>query len=202
MYKIYFYDRVIFLTNKADKRFAGESDLFYYYTTPAELKFLIDKFDKNTKHKAMIIFHTNLEELYSVFTSFFTVVNAAGGYVKNKIGDVLIINRLGKWDLPKGKVEEGEPIEQAALREVNEECGISNMVLVKPMARTYHTYHQNSSLHLKVTHWYEMYYDGNEVLTPQREEKIEKAIWIKPTEIYKLMDNTYLSLKDVFLTKN
>ena len=51
-------------------------------------------------------------------------VRAAGGIVTAPDGTMLLILRNGRWDLAKGKVEPGETLLQAALREVQEETGI------------------------------------------------------------------------------
>ena len=51
-------------------------------------------------------------------------VRAAGGIVTAPDGTMLLIQRNGRWDLAKGKVESGETLLQAALREVEEETGV------------------------------------------------------------------------------
>src|SRR4051794_41798920 len=52
-------------------------------------------------------------------------IRAAGGVVVDN-GRIAIVHRPkhGDWSLPKGKLDPGETWEQAALREVEEECGV------------------------------------------------------------------------------
>src|SRR5690606_30154599 len=104
-------------------------------------------------------------------------VIAAGGLVKNKDNEVLFIKRNGKWDLPKGRVERKEAIEDAAIRETEEETGVAELKIIKPLQITYHLFKRNGVTKLKETHWFEMFspYTGN--LTPQINEGITKVRW-------------------------
>ena len=52
---------------------------------------------------------------------------AGGGKVYNPKNEILFIFRNGKWDLPKGKAEAKETINLTALREVEEETGITGL---------------------------------------------------------------------------
>ena len=59
---------------------------------------------------------------------------SAGGVVLNKNGEVLIVNQHGNsWSLPKGHIEEGEEILEAAKRETYEESGIKNLTYIKDL---------------------------------------------------------------------
>ena len=104
---------------------------------------------------------------------------------------------MGKWDLPKGKVEKGEEIKVAAIREVEEECGISEINLLDELPATYHTYYHKGKDILKKTHWFKMQYNGNSITVPQLEEGITAVEWIAPNNIQKVVDNTYASVVDV-----
>src|SRR4051794_1665781 len=93
---------------------------------------------------------------------------AAGGLVTNEYNELLMIFRRGKWDLPKGKLDEGETIEQCAVREVEEETGIGNLELVKLVGITYHEYfdkHINTEVR-KETHWFAMRVNGKPIPVP------------------------------------
>jgi 8-oxo-dGTP pyrophosphatase MutT (NUDIX family) len=129
-----------------------------------------------------------------------TRINAGGGVVTNDNGEILLIYRNGHWDLPKGKQEKGESIESTAVREVEEECGISNLQLKDIICKTYHTYvNKEGELTVKSTYWYQMEYHGKDQTTrPQTEENIEQAIWVKPSELSDYLSNTYLSILEVF----
>ncbi len=142
----------------------------------------------------------NLEALWKRFLTFFQQISAAGGLVRNTHDEYLWIRRLGIWDLPKGKVEKNETTELAAIREVEEECGIHNLILGKFIAKTYHTYPMNGNIVLKTTYWYSMFYEGHEKLLPQTEEDITEVIWVKKPDLQKLLNNTYRSIKDLFET--
>ncbi|MBL4710742.1 MAG: NUDIX domain-containing protein [Flavobacteriales bacterium] len=137
---------------------------------------------------------------WAFFQKQYKCIEAAGGLVRNSDDQVLFIYRLGKWDLPKGKMEKGETPEQSAVREVEEECGISNLNLGKKLPDTYHIYYHKEQYVLKRTYWFEMGYAGNEELVPQQEEAIEKAIWVDPKQLNDQLSNTYASLKGVILT--
>ena len=65
----------------------------------------------------------DLDAAWSALRAHTTDVPAAGGLLTNDQGELLCIHRLGHWDLPKGKLEPGEILEEAAAREVQEECG-------------------------------------------------------------------------------
>jgi len=108
------------------------------------------------------------------------VVVAAGGYVVRPGGkepDVLLIYRRGAWDLPKGKLDKGETIAQCALREVQEEVGISKLRVLRPAGSTFHTYAEKGKFKLKTTYWYLME-TPETAFMPQAEEDIEAVAWV------------------------
>jgi len=137
----------------------------------------------------------NPSELWDLFTAQFKYIEAAGGVVLNESYEMLLIYRLDKWDLPKGKLEKGEKPKEAAVREVEEECGISNLLVKRELDSTFHIYYHKEKWVLKKTFWYEMSYSGKQDLIPQTEEAIEKAVWVKPNDLSDKLENTYASLK-------
>jgi len=124
-------------------------------------------------------------------------IKAAGGLVQNECGEYLFIFRNGKWDLPKGKVEKGEKMKKAAVREVEEECGVQVMQREQRICKTYHIYEINNKPVLKRTNWYAMRVKGVPELIPQREEGITQALWVAPSKIAPLLENTYPSILQV-----
>jgi len=130
-----------------------------------------------------------------------TLIEAAGGLVKNVEGQYLFIYRNDKWDLPKGKVEIDEPIKVAAVREVEEECGIQVSKLGKKICKTYHVYTSKGEVVLKKTHWYSMRYKGIGKLKPQTEEGITDVRWFKKGYIDAILLNTFPSILDVLVKK-
>ena len=125
------------------------------------------------------------------------VIKAAGGIVKNGHGGYLFIHRLGKWDLPKGKLEEDEKVRSAAKREVEEECGVKVDYLGAKFCTTYHTYTMRGKVVLKQTNWYEMGVNKSPELIPQLEEDIDKAEWVDIEDFDTILENTYPLIADI-----
>ncbi|MEX0890021.1 MAG: NUDIX domain-containing protein [Balneolaceae bacterium] len=115
-------------------------------------------------------------------------VEAAGGVLHRKgtstsEKEVLLIYRRGVWDLPKGKVEEGETVEECAVREVSEEIGSSPPLLEFFLTKTQHSYSEQGEIVNKITHWYSMQLSNEtDSLTPQKEERIEEIRWLPLSE--------------------
>jgi len=154
---------------------------------------------ENSDIRESVVEHPEVEKLFQNFRSAFLQIDAAGGVVKRD-GKLLFIFRNGKWDLPKGKIDKGESIETAALREVEEECGITNHSIVKALPSTYHIYKSPYKKTLgqwifKETYWFEMEYNGSETPVPQQEEGITEVRWVHPTELGEVLENTYENLK-------
>ena len=105
------------------------------------------------------------------------------------------IYRNGKWDLPKGKLEINESIPECAVREVEEECGISLLTITKELPATYHTYRQSGKNLLKITYWFLMDCKDESNLTPQTEEGIELVEWKNQKEVQLALENTYPNIK-------
>ena len=124
-------------------------------------------------------------------------VLAAGGLVSDERGRLLAIKRLGKWDLPKGKVEKGEAVDLGAVREVQEECGLRHVELVKFVTCTWHTYERKGEQHLKRTDWFLMRASSAENLTAQSEEDIEEVRWLDSDGLRMMEADTYPSLLPV-----
>ncbi len=139
----------------------------------------------------------DVEQLWAWFRQGYRFVQAAGGAVSDGNGRLLAIHRLGRWDLPKGKVELGEALEAAAMREVEEECGLKTLRSLGPLCQTWHTYERNAKQHLKRTDWFLMVGDASEPLAAQAEEDIDIAQWMDATGLAELRRDTYPSLLGV-----
>jgi 8-oxo-dGTP pyrophosphatase MutT (NUDIX family) len=126
-----------------------------------------------------------------------TLIEAAGGLVKNEKKNILFIYRNDKWDLPKGKIEKGETVKEAAVREVEEECSIIINKLGEKICKTYHAYISREEVVLKKTHWFKMKCKGQNKLKPQREEGITDVRWFKKNDIDDILKNTFPSIVDV-----
>jgi 8-oxo-dGTP pyrophosphatase MutT (NUDIX family) len=151
---------------------------------------LLHEIDKPQFHAGIII-NENFEKLKKAFFKHFKLVQAAGGLVKNKDGEILLIFRRGKWDLPKGKLDKNETILDCAIREVKEETGLTKVKTGKAIDITYHTYTEFGKHILKESHWYMMYVKGEEILTPQVEEGITEIRWVKKDDLKSYMNNTF-----------
>ena len=125
------------------------------------------------------------------------LIEAAGGLVKNENEEYLFIYRQDKWDLPKGKVEKDERVKEAAVREVEEECGIKVSNLGEKICKTYHVYVSRGEVVLKKTHWFKMRCKGQLKLKPQKEEGITDARWFTKSYIDNIVGNTFSSIMDV-----
>jgi ADP-ribose pyrophosphatase YjhB (NUDIX family) len=126
----------------------------------------------------------------------FKVIKAAGGLVKKK-DRLLMIYRMKKWDLPKGKKESGEKYKETATREVEEECNVK-VKLGKKICTTWHTYTMNKNSMLKKTKWYEMDLLDDSKSKPSLEEDIEELRWMTQKEVYHALENSYKSIHFVF----
>ena len=127
------------------------------------------------------------------------VIPAAGGLVLNPKTEILFIFRDGVWDLPKGWIEKGETIENAAIREVEEECGISNLQLIKPLVTTYHIYFYKG-IKLKQTYWFLMSSNYQKELIPQTEEGITQVAFKNEAKTLAALTNSYANIQLVYDT--
>jgi 8-oxo-dGTP pyrophosphatase MutT (NUDIX family) len=197
MYKVFFNERIVLLTDDFIRNFQLRHGLFYKYRNVDDLKELIAFYWKLKRIDTLFIFHHDIDELRERFKSCFQQVYAAGGLVRDNEGKYLIMKRRGKWDLPKGKVNRNETFEQAAIREVTEECGLHGLEIVNPMLSTYHSYFIDEQTILKRTSWFEMVYPGDEKPIPQLDEDITEIRWISREDLGTITGNTYLAVLDV-----
>lgn len=134
------------------------------------------------------------EKTWKEFKKLFKTIIAAGGLVKNRDNKYLLILRNKKWDLPKGKRDKGEAVKDTAVREVEEECGVNKLKITGTLPCTYHIYELRGEMALKKTYWYKMSTTSDKKLVPQKEEGIEKAQWLRPTEIKRKKKEIYPSV--------
>ncbi|WP_236537065.1 NUDIX hydrolase [Sphingobacterium composti Ten et al. 2007 non Yoo et al. 2007] len=161
-----------------------------------DLEKLFNSSNKNEEINYLFV-HPDVSTIFRKILSEQKIIYAAGGVVRNGEGDYLFIHRLGKWDLPKGKVDEGEKMREAAVREVEEECGIKVDYLGEKIQTTYHTYTMRGKFVLKQTKWYDMGVNKIPKLIPQTEEDITEAVWLSKKDIKKIKENTYPLILDI-----
>ncbi len=162
----------------------------------ATLEIAIDLLE-NTSCPEINVFGENIDEIWEDFSHMFKVVEAAGGVVENKNKEILFIYRIGKWDLPKGKIEKDESLENAAIREIEEETGLSELILEEFLNNTFHIYKErNGEKILKTTYWFRVKHVGDEVPKPQVEEGISAVSWKDEFSIHKeVFPNTFENIK-------
>ena len=198
--KIYFGDKPVFLCDDINKELNEilhhPDAVFVDEISGPAIKSLLHEI-KKTEFHAGVLWNKDLEQLKKVFFKHFMLIEAAGGIVQNNKKELLFIYRLGKWDLPKGKMEKGEKPDECALREVEEETGVTNLKLKKKVGETYHTYDEFGKHILKTTHWYYMVCPSAQKLVPQTEEDITETKWISTKDIKEPVANTYPSIKDI-----
>jgi ADP-ribose pyrophosphatase YjhB (NUDIX family) len=155
---------------------------------------------KSEPHKeGLVLFGADADEVWEWFSGLYVFVQAAGGCVTDERRRLLVIHRLGVWDLPKGKVDPGEDVDAGALREVREECGLQRVELVKRLCETWHTYERKGRQHLKRTDWYLMRGTNTEPLIAQTEEDISEVRWMDAEEVATMKSTTYPSLRNVLI---
>ncbi len=191
MYEVFINHHCLRLTNSRAK---------YGSNTPAfDADFNWFEWFLEIEHKTpqtLTIYAENLEHSWCLFQSQFLHLRAAGGLVVNN-QRLLFIFRNGKWDLPKGKMEMGESIDETALREVQEECGIVDLCLNQFLTKTYHVYCMNKRWVLKETDWFLMQSSQDNNLTPQLEEGIDLVKWVRPEAIDEYLNNSYETISRV-----
>ncbi|WP_288461074.1 NUDIX domain-containing protein [uncultured Chryseobacterium sp.] len=191
MYKVFVNEKKLLLSKQSENL---EKTLGYENVTSLEIA--LDLLE-NTSVKELNVFGENIDEIWTEFQKLFRIIEAAGGIVNNPDGEILFIKRLGKWDLPKGKMEKGESREESAIREIEEETGLSNVELVRFINTTYHIYiERNGDKVLKCTHWFEMNFNGEDTSKPQIEEGITEVAWKNTTQIEdEVFPSTFKNIK-------
>lgn len=149
------------------------------------------------QHGTVYLLNPEPQQVLEQVKDYFSFIQAAGGLVQNAEKQVLLIFRKGKWDLPKGKLDPGEDLPTCAVREVEEETGVAQLTINRPLSPTYHTYFMDGRHCLKESHWYLMQTLHSGPLQPQLEEDIEQCIWCEPHELPNYLHNTHPSIADV-----
>lgn len=201
MYKIYINETPLFIVNTSEvplfKDYEGEILRARYTGKSKSLLHYVDMLEKSRRFGAVILFSSDPKQIYKDLKTLLKLERAAGGMVYNEGGEVLMIFRRGSWDLPKGKIDPGETKKEAAIREVQEETGITNIELGPKIAKTYHTFRKKSGTRiLKKTYWYLMT-SSDTTLVPQLEEDIELAEWMTLESFFGEERVVYRNIVDV-----
>ena len=192
MYKVFIYDKPVVIHKKAQKKGSYEQ-----LSSAADIDKIFDLLKQEFVDGIEISCQDPTRE-WNVFQQHFKNILAAGGLVLNQKNELLVIYRLGKWDLPKGKLEEGEDIKSCALREVEEECHVFDLKIIKEMPSSYHCYMtRKGKWMLKRTHWFLMESSEKSTLIPQKDEGIESVDWFDKNQMKAFEQNTYQSILEV-----
>jgi len=191
MYKVFVNEKKLLLSKQPENL---EKTLKYESFTTLEIA--LDLL-QNTSLKELNVYGEEIGEIWEEFKKLFRIIEAAGGIVNRPNGDILFIKRLGKWDLPKGKMEKGESREESAIREIEEETNLQNVELLDFINTTYHIYiERNGDKVLKFTHWFEMNFEGEDTSKPQIEEGITEVAWKNTAQIEsEVFPSTFKNIK-------
>jgi 8-oxo-dGTP pyrophosphatase MutT (NUDIX family) len=190
MYTIYVGDKPIILTTKVER----ETDFKSFLLKSVKIGKVIKTLN-NTDLQAVHLIGKNPEKLLRQFLKLLPNVVAGGGKVYNAKNEILFIYRNDKWDLPKGRAERKETIEETAIREVEEETCVTGLKITKPLPTTYHIFKRNGKHRIKVTYWFEMKTDFEGELYPQENEGITKVEWLDDETAQKALENSYANIR-------
>lgn len=203
MYKVFFNDREIVITSSWNAPFIKEAAITENLNSVDEVKNWFLDFAANQTYSAILLHPLPKIFWKELFLPVFTQIPAAGGVViRNE--KLLFIFRNEKWDLPKGKIDKGETVKEAAIREVEEECGITGHRITKELPSTFHIFKSPykktlGQWILKQTFWFEMEYSGTENGIPETKENITEIRWFGKHELNEVLANIYENLKSVVL---
>lgn len=195
MYKIFQREHEMHLCNEA--LFLDNYNIIYNNPSKKLLEQLVLNLDDLRKKGKRIWIKADEDKMFARFKELFREVKAGGGAVFNTNGELLLIKRLGFWDLPKGKWQKGETIEQCAVREVEEECNVFGIKLGKALTPTYHLYNYRGKWAIKKSIWYMMQSTEWQLAKPQLEEDIDEIRWVKPDETMLKNLYTYPAIRQV-----
>lgn len=195
--KIYFNYKFISFSINESQASHNQTIKIINTTKYEKLNNIIKAFLDTNNSESICLSGLNFDDVFNFFKNNFYYIEAAGGVIE-KNNKILCIKRLGKWDLPKGKLDKNETIENAAIRECEEECAVKNLKIIKQLHSTLHLYPYKNSFALKQTFWFYMKTNYDKCLIPQTEEDITEVKWFTKQDIKDIvLNNTYLAIKDV-----
>ncbi|MBK6731528.1 MAG: NUDIX domain-containing protein [Bacteroidetes bacterium] len=198
MYKIFINEIPVFIheDKPAPEIESTETSPVFFFTQRKEIKKAMQQIEAGGLVRSLTVYGDDAKAIRSHLFSDYKIIKAAGGIVMNNAKDVLMIYRHGMWDLPKGKLELNEKIPEAAIREVMEETGLEDVVIIKKLMKTYHTYLINGNKVLKITHWFLMRSNETDFI-PQIAEGIEHVKWVTTSELENKYKQTYKNIQSV-----
>ena len=179
-YKIFYNEKLIILTNRLTSKLLKNK---IFLLEDISIKEFISKIEHKKLKKVVVFYPEN--DIFEKFLDKIERIQAGGGVVQNKVGDILFIKRKGKWDLPK----------------VEEETGVSQLSLKGFRSITYHIFSRDNKFFLKETHWFDMFSTFEDNFIPQKEEDIEKVTWKSDKKLRKTLKKSFLNIKELFLSE-
>ncbi len=193
-YKVFINGKeILFLPQTGENELAG--DIIPDYLHPDEIySRVVESAESN-----FVVPCKNVDKSFLSFTGNFRLIEAAGGLVTRpgENSEILMIFRHGKWDLPKGKIDDHELPRQSALREVKEECGIDGLQITGELQSSLHLYEITNEVVIKKTYWYLMQSDDQNQPIPQLNEGIEEVRWVSRDQIADLIPKSYRLISEV-----
>ena len=190
MITIYFTDNSLTFAPEDYTPKAGETLLTESKVTSANLDNLFDFCN------SIVVLSADWNAAFRRFASRFVAVEAAGGIVENELGEMLLIYRRERWDLPKGHIDAGEDALSAAIREIAEETGVVGLNFVAQIGNTLHAYNVYGKWELKLTHWFAFSCHSSST-TPQTDEDIVLAVWADREKRIECMTNSYPTIREI-----
>jgi 8-oxo-(d)GTP phosphatase len=198
MYKVFINRSIVQFIKGPEFNSDINNELNFEYTDSEALA-LIDLMLDSELFSRVNFFGEDVEGIFKQFCAHFSFIEAAGGLVLSDRNNVLMIFRNGYWDLPKGKCDKNEAIENCALREVEEECNVSGLSIAQPLTVTHHAYRMNDKIYLKRTDWFLMNCkEDNQQIRPQENERTTMAGFKSMEEAKELIVNSYPAIREVF----
>lgn len=194
MIRIYYNNRPVIICGDPLKWDLSNEGLYVQSST--EILPEILKVIETCELDAYFLFSEDPQKTFEEIKALCKVISAAGGLVINPNSEILVIQRNGKWDLPKGKLEKGEDRISGAAREIQEECGIE-VKIGDELLTTYHFYRHKGELILKETFWFLAEASDKLTLVPQEEEGITVVKWVGQQEIPEIYADTYANIRDI-----
>lgn len=187
----------------------AEAELLITPTAPAEGWYCVTLTAEETisrakittflgKYNKVALLSPSPRDLFESIAEQFVWIEAAGGVVECDEGDVVMIRRNERWDLPKGHREEGEDYATCAAREAEEETGVEVESVGRLLARTIHCYQLFGRWEMKFTAWYAMRAKCRSELSPQQSEGIICAEWVPRNKIEENISTSFPTIKSVF----
>ncbi|MCX7987286.1 MAG: NUDIX domain-containing protein [Bacteroidales bacterium] len=197
MYKVFFNDSFLLVTSSLPE---AQSVEVKRYESPLQLNQWIEIVRNSDNPVRWALITEQVHQTWDTLFHHLPTVEAAGGVVRNTEGKYLFIYRRKRWDLPKGKMDANETPEQTALREVEEETGLSPLKILNFLTHTYHIYLLKDRFTIKRTHWFLMQYSGSKAPVPQHIEDIERAEWMTVDQFLKVQEPVFGTVKDIVIS--